>query len=176
MHTAGADGVDNSRAIGSDKMRCSLWLFIQPRWVLTVQDQKGVQWSAQLLAECSGWLKCDKAKLKSTAGKELTFWFSARGMVRCKFYRQPKDRGQWPTQVAIQLCCETWRSSSCFPHPRAEVRSSVHSGERVRRAHRISLHKRNGRGRETGEVLSNSTVTQPEDFAHPEQVQVHVNV
>jgi hypothetical protein len=25
-------------------------------------------------------------------------------------------------------------------------------------------------------VLSNSTVTQPEDFAHPEQVQVHVNV
>jgi len=58
-------------------MRCSLWLFIQPRWVLTVQDQKGVQWSAQLLAECSGWLKCDKAKLKSTAGKELTFWFSA---------------------------------------------------------------------------------------------------
>ena len=108
---------------------------------------KGVQWSAQLLAECSGWLKCDKAKLKSTAGKELTFWFSARGMVRCKFYRQPKDRGQWPTQVAIQLCCETWRSSSCFPHPRVEVRSSVHSGEKVRRAQRISLHKRNGRGR-----------------------------
>jgi hypothetical protein len=174
MHTAGADGVDNSRAIGSDKMRCSP--FHTAKMGAYRARSKGVQWSAQLLAECSGWLKCDKAKLKSTAGKELTFWFSARGMVRCKFYRQPKDRGQWPTQVAIQLCCETWRSSSCFPHPRAEVRSSVHSGERVRRAHRISLHKRNGRGRETGEVLSNSTVTQPEDFAHPEQVQVHVNV
>ena len=176
MHEAGANGVDNSRTIGS-RQNALLALASHTANVDAYRARsKEVQWSSQLLAECSGWLKCDKAKLKSTAGKELTFWFSARGMVRCKFYRQPKDRGQWPTQVAIQLCCETWRSSSCFPHPRAEVRSSVHSGERVRRAHRISLHKRNGRGRETGEVLSNSTVTQPEDFAHPEQVQVHVNV
>ena len=79
MHEAGANGVDNSRTIGS-RQNALLALASHTANVDAYRARsKEVQWSSQLLAECSGWLKCDKAKLKSTAGKELTFWFSARG-------------------------------------------------------------------------------------------------
>ena len=74
MHEAGANGVDNSRTIGS-RQNALLALASHTANVDAYRARsKEVQWSSQLLAECSGWLKCDKAKLKSTAGKELTFW------------------------------------------------------------------------------------------------------
>ena len=77
MHEAGANGVDNSRTIGSRQNALLALAFHTAKVGAYRARSKGVQWSSQLLAECSGWLKCDKAKLKSTAGKELTFWHGA---------------------------------------------------------------------------------------------------
>jgi hypothetical protein len=107
MHEAGANGVDNSRTIGS-RQNALLALASHTANVDAYRARsKGVQWSSQLLAECSGWLKCDKAKLKSTAGKELTSWFSARGMARASFVNNQRaaanDRCRSQSGCVVEL-------------------------------------------------------------------------
>jgi len=130
MHEAGANGVDNSRTIGS-RQNALLALASHTANVDAYRARsKGVQWSSQLLAECSGWLKCDKAKLKSTACKELTFWhvhvflpeaWSDASFVDMKRPRPMTDAGRNPVVL--------WNlEEQPFSTAESRKRSSVHSG------------------------------------------------